>query len=517
VTKERSLEDILALPRDACEAEPIHRAPGIQPHGALLVVDAEGTALTRSANLGDIVGPAAPVAGERAAARLPEGLAALVRRAAPLSPGDYVADVHALDDGAILYGTATAAADGVLLEVERLPAADAVLSDQALEEDLYDGLRQLRRAPDLHTLAGAAAGAVQRITGFQRVLVYRFDPDGHGAVVGEARTEAWPESLLGFHFPESDIPAQARALYRRSLMRFTPARDYAPVPLEPATDPRTGRPFDLTHARLRSLSPIHQAYQRNLGVDGAMSLSVLDEKGNLWGLIVGHHRDPFWVPPTGRAQAATIAEAFALRVRAVEYAADQEARLAHTHAHARVLERIAGARDLDAVVNADPRALLGLFDATGLAVLAPEAPRGERLATWGRTPPEGDVAAYVDHLSRTGCLPAGVHVTEAAPAVFAPFHAHRTIASGALTLAIGFKRPRYLVWFRPEAVRTTTWGGRPDKAVAFDGNNTPLPRRSFARWVAVQRARSRPWPAWHVTSARSLRTALNGLMARQHN
>lgn len=75
------------------------------------------------------------------------------------------------------------------------------------------------------------------------------------------------------HFPSSDIPSQARALYRVSPLRWVLSRDVEPVRLMAVAGTP---PIDLTHARLRSLSPVHLQYHRNLGVDGTMSLSIMD-------------------------------------------------------------------------------------------------------------------------------------------------------------------------------------------------------------------------------------------------
>ena len=145
-------------------------------------------------------------------------------------------------------------------------------------------------AHDLLELADIVARSVRALSGFERVMVYRFGFDGDGEVAGESLAEDWNQPFLGLRFPASDIPPQARALYRVSHQRWIPARDYDPIPLVPNRN-QSGEPFDLSFSHYRSISPIHQAYQQNIGADGAMSLSVLCD-GALWGLVIGHHRRP---------------------------------------------------------------------------------------------------------------------------------------------------------------------------------------------------------------------------------
>ncbi len=76
---------------------------------------------------------------------------------------------------------------------------------------------------------------MRALTGFDRVMVYRFDPDGSGEVIAEA-ARAGLEPYLGLHYPASDIPQQARVLYQRNWLRIIPDIKALPVPIEPALD-----------------------------------------------------------------------------------------------------------------------------------------------------------------------------------------------------------------------------------------------------------------------------------------
>ena len=158
----------------------------------------------------------------------------------------------------------------------------------------------LNRASSLQELYDITARAVRALTGFDRVMVYRYDADYNGEVVAEAK-RADLNSFLGLHYPASDIPAQARALYEKNWIRLISDVDYAPAPIEPADHPATGAPLDLTYSTLRSVSPIHLEYLRNMGVRASMSISLLrDDK--LWGLIACHHYAGPHAPPFAPAR-----------------------------------------------------------------------------------------------------------------------------------------------------------------------------------------------------------------------
>jgi light-regulated signal transduction histidine kinase (bacteriophytochrome) len=145
---------------------------------------------------------------------------------------------------------------------------------------------------------------VRGLTGFDRVMVYRFDPDWNGEVVAEERRDDL-EPFLGLHFPASDIPAQARALYLRNWLRLIPDARYAPVPLVPERNPHDGRPLDLGASTLRSVSPVHLEYLANMGVIASMSVSLVD-RGRLWGLIACHHYAGPHRPTPGRPRGCRV-------------------------------------------------------------------------------------------------------------------------------------------------------------------------------------------------------------------
>jgi hypothetical protein len=254
-----------------CADEPIRIPGAVQPHGALVAADDDPVVVLHSANADEVLGRS--VAGAAVADLL--DLAA-VEPGLPLRT--------TLGDRA--FEVAVHRTDGLLV-TEWEPLEQAHAAGEVWHRRLPLVLQRLQEAPDLNALGAALAREVRWLTGFDRVMVYRFDPDWNGEVVAEERREDL-EPFLGLRYPASDIPAQARALYRRNWLRLIPDARYTPVPLVPERNPVDGRPLDLGASTLRSVSPVHLEYLANMGVVASMSVSLLDED-RLWGLIACHH------------------------------------------------------------------------------------------------------------------------------------------------------------------------------------------------------------------------------------
>ena len=524
-------------PDDPCAAEPI-RVPGlIQPHGVLLVV-APGGALritAASVNAAVLLGrdplgqPLAALLGEAVARELAER--DLAADLSPCSAWETTIEPPGLPGPLEL---AAHRHDGrLLLELERAAADDAARALLA-GRLLARWIGRLRDGGGLEALATLTCAGIRQISGYERVLVYRFDPDWHGQAIAEEKVPGWDQSFLGLHFPASDIPAQARELYRVSLMRWVPERDYVPVPLRELAVPGEGPrpPIDLSFARLRSLSPIHLQYHRNMGVNGTMSLSVLHE-GKLWGLVVCHHRAPHRLSPGQRAAIAALTDAFALRLGPAGRADREQARRADMAQLERLLAHLAEATDLIAAVTSGPVTLDSLFGATGACAV-----HAGTVVAVGRTPPQADLVALTEWL-RARPEPAVLH-TDRLPDLYPAFLPHAAIASGLLAVFLSSDRDDMLLWFRPGEAQEVSWGGDPRKPVRTAGGSSPapgpsaegsaaplpgpdaallarqalLPRESFERWVEVRHGRARSWEEWELEMAGQLRHAIMEVVVR---
>lgn len=496
---------------DNCAREPIHIPGSVQPRGVLLVVqDDGGVVLQASTNVATVLGrpveavlgaPLGDVLGVPAARVVLEQLAAVPDHRTR-NPG--LVQV-ATADGTVQLDVvvhrpppATLADPGPVFVVELEPAdGPRPLTYGSTYESVRDAIADLNRAGELTELYDIAARHARRLLGFDRVMIYRFDAEYNGEVVAEARRSDL-EPFLGLHYPASDIPAQARAMYEKSWIRLISDVDYTPVPVLPAADPLSGRPLDLTYATLRSVSPIHCEYLRNMGVRASMSISLLRD-GRLWGMVACHHYSGPHAPSYGvRAAAEFLGVALSARL----VAQVEEDALAETRRASGVLARLVGAsrdeevRLAQALTRTDD--LLALVPADGVVVSV-----GPDLLTLGEVPDEAACAQVAAWASSVGEVLATDRLAEEPGAPDVPG------VAGAVALAL--PDGGTVVWLRGEVVRTVDWGGDPHhKVIAVpEGDGVRLsPRQSFDLWREQVRGRSAPWDDRHVQNAADLRTYL---------
>ncbi|MGF7207770.1 light-regulated signal transduction histidine kinase (bacteriophytochrome) [Skermanella aerolata] len=490
-----------------CEREPIHIPGAIQPHGALLALHPTDWALMAySANASTTFGIELGDLGQRPLDTLiGDTLAAEIREA--FAKGE-------LDGANPFRTTACLPGNGVLMDfaVHSHNGIIIVETEQTTPGDLPAALPRtmvrLRDASSLAELGRLTVQSIRALSGFERVLIYRFDAEWNGEAIAEDKAPDLEPSLLGLHFPESDIPRQARELYARNHSRFVPDRDAAPVSLLSISADGGAQPLDLSFARLRALSPVHLEYHRNLNVNGSMSVSVM-KHGRLWGLVIGHHRQPLLVPPALRTAVTLLVDAFAMRLTEVETAADWDERRDHVATHARLLEQMAGADDFVPALTSGPVTMARLFNAGGAAVI-----RDGEVRLDGGAPPAEVVLDIMETL-RARSKEGEPVTTEHLAGISSRFVQHSGTASGVMAVYFGPDHRDALMWFRPEVTRTITWGGDPSKPVSFEaGQMRILPRRSFERWTERMRCYSQPWSPWTLEIAQSLAQTIDEVIVR---
>ena len=503
-----------------CAREPIHVPGLIQPHGALVAFDpAAGTVLHASSNLGAWLPLGSlPARGRQIQELLGDDASATIMDSLQATTGGMVRHhiVDLPDDGVhLLAGPLHALVHrhrGVaFLELER-PCANDKPHDWM--QAFNDTLDALRATSDMEDLVERMAQRVRRLTGFDRVMVYRFEPDWHGHVIADAHEQGM-ESLRDLHYPASDIPAQARELYRTNLVRFIPDVDYAPVPVQPWFDGDRMQALDMSHSMLRSVSPIHVEYLKNMAVRATLTFSLLVE-GRLWGLIACHHRKPMTLPLQLRraCYALSVTAGYMVgwheqRARAIAIAAGVESRNWILDSFNEMQ-----ARPYD-VVEQSSSALLRLVDASGGAFW-----QGETVVPFGQWP-AGDrgesVLRYVRHAFETGHD--DTLATDRAPLYPVLQQEELRDVCGILAIKLDELGHSGIVWVRPAYRREVTWGGDPGKPVQVDtdaqGRPKLSPRTSFARWVVLVKDRSRPWTDIELDAARSLLPLRQVLIVRE--
>ncbi|CAN5158082.1 ATP-binding protein [soil metagenome] len=476
-----------------CAAEPIRTPGSIQPHGRLLVLDAESSALVAfSANWGG--GPT----GEEAAgvlARLDTTrFAKLVAGASPVSLGTLRIGGQAFDVSA--HRTTA----HCIVEFE---AASVVPGDEAPIYSLTRAvLPKLQEADSLLKLAELAAQEMKRLTGFGRCLVYRFDEAGDGEVLAE-QVEPGYQSYAGHHFPAADIPSQARDLYVLNQFRLIADADYEPVPLMALTEVSAGA-IDLSQAQLRSVSPIHLEYMRNMGTLASMSVSIVIE-GRLWGLISCHDHGPRHLDMPVKRACEHLGQLLALRIQSSEATSSAAHSLALRQQALAIVSHLS---DSDATLQRlvdEPAPLLRLTRSHGAAVVL-----DDRLWTVGDVPADAHIQALAHWVSGLGVE---VYESSALAEDFSPA-ADFEHAAGVLAVSISQVHRHLILWFRPEIVRTITWAGDPRKQPpSADGRIHP--RASFASWAEEVRGSSVPWSAAELGAVAELRQTLVGIVLRR--
>ncbi len=492
----------------SCDREPIHIPGSIQPHGALFVLHPETEDVLQAA-IGDRALLTSPAPASRArlsdllrpeAARAARNLAARVPLAGVAHLGVVRGDTWAYHLIAHRSGHA------LVVEFERAEASEPGTFDQVYPH-VREFLDSVQGTSDIGQLTQLAAREVRRITGLDRALVYRFDEDWNGEVISEDRNETLP-IYLGLRFPASDIPAQARELYRINRLRLIADANYRPTPIEPALNPLTGQPIDLSFSVLRSVSPVHLEYMRNMGTGASMSISLLRD-GELWGLISCHNRDPVRVPYHIRTACDFIGQVFSMQLAATEAAALADRRQALRQIQTRLLAHMAGSDNFVEGLLSHPEDLLALTGASGAAVVA-----GGTIHPIGEIPREQEVWRLVKWLSDRSRE--DVFVTDNLAAHLARFDRMKDRASGVLAISISQLHDSYLLWFRPEVIRTVSWSGDPRKRAEFDPAGLRLhPRRSFEAWQETVRLRAAPWHRAEIDAAAELRTAIVDIVLRR--
>lgn len=475
----------------ACDREPIHRPGSIQAHGLLLIADPAD--LTVIGGAGDIEGIVAP---EWMGRTLDELL------------GQDVASRIASAD--LLDGTTLALdpfeRDGPQYSVLVHRTENAVLVELEVDEGSWTASRLLtaidsvttafERAADLQSLCTAAATAFRELIGYDRVMIYRFLDDDAGVVVAESRS-ADLGSFMNHHFPASDIPKQARALYIQNRVRVIPDVSYQPVPLRPA-----GRfeDQDLSCVGLRSVSPVHVQYLKNMEVGASASVSIVKD-GMLWGLIACHNNTPRPISHGVRTAARALASGFARQVRAKEDAENYRERI-----------RLRGSEDAAVAKLGNGAGLAGFFATAGedlrrmMASDGFAALQGSDLLTIGHVPDQEMVREIgIRFAQRALEQPIA---TAALETIFPAASRFRDQASGLLVVTMSTEEPIVLMWFRVEQIETVNWAGNPHKAVNLKPGEMLSPRASFEAWSEAVRGRSRPWSLAEIEAASRLRRTL---------
>jgi light-regulated signal transduction histidine kinase (bacteriophytochrome)/CheY-like chemotaxis protein len=472
----------------------------VQQFGFLLTLLSDFTIVIASDNVADYLGAAHTAVLQRPLAEVfSEATVAAIRtRVDYLSGPDAVERMFGveLQPGGKLFDIAIHFS-GAYLIVEAEPSVN--------EPDVNSGemvrlmLGRVRKTKGLTELAQEAARQLKILNGFDRVMVYRFHPDGSGEVIAEVAT-AGLEPFLGLHYPASDIPKQARILYQRNWLRIIADINAKPAQLT-ATASHSAELLDLSMSVLPSVSPIHIEYLQNMGVGASMSVSILRD-GKLWGLFACHHYSRRHVSFERRTAAELFGQMFSWilegRERETDVAYQSRARQIQERLMESAASRGSGQRPITEFI-ADYRKMI---ECDGIAVWS----EGE-ITLDGATPTESEVKDLVNFINRTS--PGRISASGEIAKVYAAGESFRDRAAGFLAVPISRMPRDCLIFFRREIMRSVNWAGDPNKAYA-EGPLGPrlTPRKSFELWQEIVRGQSRPWTSGDLHIAESLRVTL---------
>ena len=482
-----------------CESEPLAHSGLVQAHGALLYLDKRSqTFQFVSSNVDALLGEEPrQLLGQDGKDWLEQNLPDLT--ALPSPAGRRWQQLAAVDLGSgDLDVLVSATSGGWIIEFE--PALDAVTSSLgAIQLPKPEGPLNTET---IQAMQQVLVEMIAATTGYERVMLYQFQPDWSGEVLAESAHETIG-SYLGLRFPASDIPAIARNLYAQTPYRHIP--DAAAQPIALLADQGNSTELDLTWSDLRSVSPVHAEYLANMQVASSFSVSVMVD-GKLWGLVACHHRKPLMIPLAAREHAKALVNEFVQiysdyrnRVRRDLYAALEQAilpiRAAAQSAQDFGRDSVQNSgqdsgQNLAAAVTDQQASLAALTGTKGGALWV-----GNTVYHWGVEADPDTLNAVHDWCLKNQSEP--VFWLDNLPA-HVDSTAELAEISGVLGLNLRSKQMNNalvsLYLFRPEEASEIAWAGNPNKPVEADSEGEQLsPRRSFAKWVEVRHGYSRAW------------------------
>jgi two-component system, chemotaxis family, sensor kinase Cph1 len=499
----------IELPQEAldeCAKEPIHLAGSIQPYGYLIVFDPntleilqvsqnlldnffegqpaalQGVILTdilppdsdwrerfRNAAEGEMIGVEQVALNVRGAPRQ----SVFIHKSKSLGVAEFIADAPEENNA---FGQ----------------------SQQTLKQEV--NLLMASNSRSLTDFCQNLAIYFRQLSGYDRVMIYQFDAENNGTVIGEAKRAELP-AYLNLHYPASDIPEQARRLYLLNRTRVLSDIEAVQIPLVPPFNPLTGNPLDMSYSLLRSFSPVHHEYLRNMGVRATLTVSII-VNGRLWGLIACHHYAPKTISTFMRLAADGLAELISVQIAAREnldraIAENQAEKISYQLTS----QMLRGEDWVTPLLDAGDQ-LLQITDSSGVAVV-----RGEKITTFGVVPNNSEIKQILEWTkswSREKVL--ALHSLSRMNARFEDFQA---VASGVLIAEINRRQNEFVIWFRPEQPQEVTWGGDPRKGVVEENGHKRLtPRKSFELWVTNLTGTARSWERKDIFLAEALRTLI---------
>ena len=448
-----------------CDREPIHIPNAIQPHGICLIFNEEDWQITQiSDNTQLLLGYLPDELLNQSLNKLlnVEGLntitQCLTRDFEAINPLNLKV-LNSQQETINFYGILHRSLDNLLiLELETFNKNETYDSFQFYQLTRHL-LTKIQNVSNICTLSQLVAEEIREITGFDRVMVYRLDQDDSGEIIAETKRTDLP-SFLGLRYPDSDIPKQAKELYRLNKIRLIPDINYQPAALIPSISPLTQTSPDLSFSVLRSVSPLHIEYLQNMKVGASMSISLL-KNNQLWGLISCHHQTPKYQSYYIQTFCELIGQLMSMELTNKEEQENLIDKIQLKNLLSDFVESIAESGDFVDVLSQNQEVLLQLLKAGGAAIISHNS-----IMLLGKTPSENQIYELIDWV--IPCLQNNLYYTDSLPKIYPQAEQFKELASGIIVTSITKLQRNFIIWFRPEVIQSVNWGGNPDKQKNID-------------------------------------------------
>ncbi len=497
-----------------CDVEPLHRILVVQDYACVLGVDPTSFSITHASdNARKFVGVEAT---DLLGATLDELLSAT--DLAALRRGLQGGAVELLNPYSVTFGVDgaqremhlvanLASPSQLILEIEPSHQSER---QSVLLNRFGRAIQRIQSITDYELLFAETAKVLRESTGYDRVLIYRFDGNRNGEVVAEALTEGLTP-FQGLRFPASDIPQQARDLYLRNQVRILANVRERPAKL--LQDPAVGddSDLDLSLVSARGLSPIHREYLINMGVAATMSVAIVLD-GRLWGLFAMHHHSPRWLNYHARSHLRFLGHVFSGQLSAQAARRLRDRTLEMSRLQTQLSLEIESANSLvEGLAAAEVNVLDTIRGTTGAAVSF-----GGEIRLVGDTPSRDEVIELTEWVTERS----GGSTTYRVDSLAAQYPGGGALlpsVAGLLLVWIDRAQADYIVWFRPEIVRTVTWGGNPTKVLVATQSGTRRfsPRKSFSSYIEQIAKHCEAWTPEDEDAALTLRAHLKDVVVRR--
>lgn len=488
-----------------CDKEPIHIPGSIQSHGFLLAIDKTDTTVCfASENLEKHT-------GLKPAQVLGFNFTVFLENSNINLPPDVQSDLFFYNEktnfdtinpfpvyiGEVPYYLIVHIAGNnlILAEFERCqPGTEADINRL-----IGASVSRILESRTVSDIAYAAACQIREVIQYDRVMIYQFHDDGHGEVIAEDKSEE-VDSFMGLHFPASDIPKQARDLYLVNLVRqIADVHSQTSALLAYNNGDKMPAPLDMTHSVLRAVSPVHIQYLKNMRVSASFSASVvIDDK--LWGLVACHNHTPKTIDYRAREAAKLLGRILSSSVAYHNKEENKDAVLHFRQAAEKLLRQLQSEENMSEVFHQHAALAMQVTGATGVMILFEE-----KLYTAGYTPQEEDNILLINWLRNR--MSSSLFYTECLAQDYEPALSFSDVASGILACELSKESNEYIVWCKPEIVKTVQWAGDPNKPVEIssDGQTMLSPRHSFDSWTEQVKNSSERWQKAEIVAVQKLR------------